>query len=429
MITDKKPNAFVVGKKSNEKLGSVEEARAAMLAAGETPQGLLVSVTKEVAKNPVATVSVPATPQAAPTRADRKTYTQARLTLLNPDGTDGDTTLITAKTTFELNSLISRNNMLAQKNKKHIRVEFIDPNNPVEEGGASFAPEFIEKVVVPQEVPEEPVQTTVDDEATVEVVENAKFRGEIRQEDGEWIAEIVYKTGGGVERFTAPNRKALMLKVLEGKAHGTLRVREAIRREKYGVELDQAYTLPDYMTQEAFDALPEAAKQGIVDSVAMGEAMLLHKLHPEFYITEANSEKMQKFLNHKKLPYTVTNLTYAYEELAEADELETRPTPKITPSVFQTQTHAVDSAAAAPVVQVAPAPSAAPAPVPVVRKRGTTGLQPAQSSAASTELAPTAKEESAQPSELSEAELRKLPLDQLKARYKASVKPQGERRF
>src|SRR5271154_1829767 len=163
--------------KFRDKGPSVEEARAAMLAAGETPQGLLVSVAKDVAAQQKAAGGnlpvIPVVPVAAPSRVSRKTPTQARLTLLNPDGTEGETTVVTAKSTFELNSLISRNNMLAQKNKKHIRVEFIDPetivtNEPVREESA-----IVESVT-------EPVQTAVDDKpATVEVVENAKFRGEI----------------------------------------------------------------------------------------------------------------------------------------------------------------------------------------------------------------------------------------------------------
>lgn len=406
---------------------SVEEARAAMLAAGETPRGILTSVVNEVAKNPVKNVQVPATPQAAPSREKKKTPTQAQLTLINPDGTDGETVLVTAKSTFELNSLIQRNSSLAQKNKKRIRVEFIDPNAPVEDD----VEEIPVAVASTPVVSEEPITIESEEETPVEVTENNKFRCEIRQEDGEWIAEIAYKTGGGVERFTAPSRKALNMKLLEGKAHGTLRVREAIRREKYGVELDQFYTLPDYMTQEAFDALPEPAQQGIVDAIAMQEAMTLHKVHPEFYITEENSKKMQQFLNHKKLPFTLTNLTYAYEELAEADELETRPIPKAIPSVSRPQTSAGDSAAAAIAVQAVPTASALlPAHAGQVRKRVSTGLQPAQSSAITTELETTVAEEAVKTkSEPSEAELRSMPLSELKKLQAASLKPQANRRF
>ena len=400
---------------------SVEEARAAMLAAGETPAGLLIQTTKEVAKAAGGNLPVvPVNPTAAPSRQQRKTPTQARLTLLNPDGTDGETTIITAKTTFELNSLISRNNMMAQKRKQHIRVEFLDPNEPVQE---------VEEVVPTSSAIVDPQTTVVEDEP-VEVTENAKFRLEIKQTDGKWIAEIAYKTGGGVERFEATSRKALNMKLLEGKAHATLRVREAIRREKYGVELDQFYMLPDYMTQEAFDSLPQPAQQGIVDAVAMNEALMLHKLHPEFYITEINSEKMQKFLNNKKLPYTVTNLVYAYEELAEAEELETRPVPQTAPSVSVARTQAEDSAAAPRTAPVAPATVQSPAVVGTVRKRVSTGLQPGQSSTVSTELESVPTEEAARPSsEPTEAELRSMPLSELKKTYKASLKPQGQRRF
>lgn len=400
---------------------SVEEARANMLAAGETPAGLLISATKEVAK--AAGGNLPVVPVAAPSFVNRKTPTQARLTLLNPDGSDGETTIVTAKSTSELNGLISRNHMLAQKNKTHIRVEFLDPNAPLVEAVAATT-------TIPLAVAEPQVTEVAEDDSLVEVTENNKFRLEIKQEDGKWIAEIAYKTGGGVERFEAASRKALNMKLLEGKAHATLRVREAIRREKYGVQLDEFYTLPDYLTQEAFDALPQPAKQGIVDAIAMNEALMLHKLHPEFYITEENSEKMQKFLTNKKLPYTVTNLTYAYEELAEAEELETRPVPTIAPSVPTPQTPAGDSAATARATTVVPTTSDAPVIVGSVRKRVSTGLQPSQSSAVTTELETGSPEEAAKPSsEPSEAELRSMPLSELKKNYKASLKPQSNRRF
>lgn len=401
---------------------SVEEARKRMLEAGETPQGLLTSVVKEVTKTVAPGTATPV-PQAAPSRVTKKTPTQARLTLINPDGTDGDTTIITAKSTFELNSLLQRNHALAQKNKRNVRVELIDPN--------VTEPEVVVETAVPEIV--QPVVTAVEEEEEVtppvEVSENNKFRLEIRQEDGEWTAEITYKTGGGVERFTAPSRKALNMKLLEGKAHATLRVREAIRREKYGVELDQVYTLPEYLTQEAFDALPEPAQRGIIDALAVQETLMLHKMHPEFYITEENSIRMQKFLNNKGLPFTVTNLIYAYEELAEAEELETRPIQKIEPTVPKSQPPAGDSAAADKNVVVASTTPASPAPVSAVRKRMTTGLVPAQSSAVTTELETVAAEETPKSSEPSEAELRTMPLSELKQRYRATLKPPSNRRF
>ena len=394
---------------------SLEEARKKMLEAGETPKGLLVSVVKEVAKTEPAGTP-PVVPVAAPSKVTQKTPTQARLTIINPDGTDGESQLVTANSTFELNSLLQRNHALAQKNKKNIRVELIDPNLVADPERTIEVPEILEVVEQPTVVVEE------EKEEPVEVLENNKFRIEIRQEDGEWTAEITYKTGGGVERFTAPSRKALNMKLAEGKAHGTLRVREAIRREKYGVELDQTYTLPDYLTKEAFDALPEPAQQAIVESVAVQETLMFHKLHPEFYITEENSIRMQKFLKNKGLPFTATNFTYAYEELAEADELETRPIQKIeSVSVPKPPTQAGDSAAAAK--DITP-----PAPVVTVRKRGTTGLMPAQSSVVTAELETTVTPEAApKSSEPSEAELRSIPLTELKQRYRATLKPQSRR--
>ena len=269
----------------------------------------------------------------------------------------------------------------------------------------------------------EPPVAVVEPAAQVEKIENAKFSLEIKHEDGEWVAEITYKNGAGVERFTAPSRNALNLKLLEGKANATLRVREAIRREKYGTDLDKVYTLPEYMTQEAFDALPALAQQGMIDTLATQEAYALHSVHPEFYINENNSLKIQKFLNKRDLPFTVRNMEFAYYELEESDELDSRPKPEIVaPSVPATTPSAEDSAAAAassaPVASATPAPAA---PAVAVRKRGTTGLRPGDSSAGNTELEQT--EESQTPREPSEAELRKLPLSELQKLARKTYKP------
>ena len=270
-------------------------------------------------------------------------------------------------------------------------------------------------VIAPAPVIESPAQE--------DKVENAKFSARIFQEDGEWVAEIVYKNGAGTERFTAASKQALNLKLLEGKGNATLRVRESIRREKYGTELDKVYTLPDYMTQEAFDAMPALAQQGMIDTIATQAAFDLHQAHPEFYINEENSLKIQKFLNKRELPYTVRNMEYAYYELEESEELDSRPTPQlVAPSVIAPAPRVEDSApAAAPATAPVSTVAAPAAPAVVTRKRGTTGLRPGDSSAANTELDQT--EEGQKPSEPSEAELRKLPLSELQARARKTFKP------
>ena len=208
-------------------------------------------------------------------------------------------------------------------------------------------------------------------------------------------------------------------------------MREAIRREKYGVELDQEYNLPDYMTQEAFNALPAEAQQGMLDTIAANAGNAFKDLHPEYYPTPGNSERVQKFLNRQPnstggrgLPYTVQNLEFAFAELSEQDpEWEFRPVPKfVAPSVLASAPATEDSVPA-PAVSVAPVSTeAAPAaPAVVVRKRGTTGLQPGFSSAANTELETT--EEGSTPREPSVAELRSMPLSELKKLQQKSLKP------
>ena len=288
----------------------------------------------------------------------------------------------------------------------------------------SSAPAVVTEVIaeVPLTPPNIPV-VIAEVPAQEDKVENSKFSARIFQEDGEWVAEIVYKNGAGTERFTAASKQALNLKLLEGKGNATLRVRESIRREKYGTELDKVYTLPDYMTQEAFDAMPALAQQGMIDTIATQEAFQLHQAHPEFYINEENSLKIQKFLNKRELPFTVRNMEYAYYELEESEELDSRPTPQlVAPSVIAPAPRVEDSApAAAPATAPVSTVAAPAAPAVVTRKRGTTGLRPGDSSAANTELDQT--EESQKSSEPSEAELRKLPLSELQARARKTFKP------
>jgi len=410
---------------------SVEEARKRMLEAGEAPKGILKEVRKNAAVNPTPAQPVVQPTVSAPVRQPvpkREVATSAKLTVVTEDGTDGESTIISAETPQKLDAEIRTIHSQAQIKHQKIRVEFI-------------ADEPIEPVVQPEPtavVVEEPVTAPVVAPVVVspipveqpERIENAKFILEIKQEDGEWIGEITYKNGAGIERFTAPSRNALNLKLLEGKANATLRVREAIRREKYGTELDKVYTLPDYLTQEAYDALPKEAQMGILDTIATNEGNVFKELHPEYWPNEDNSVKIQKFLNKRGLPFTLRNIEFAFEELMESEELDIRPTPKptvVAPSVPSPAPRTEDSVAAVvPVTPVAPAPVVPATPAPQVRKRGTTGLQPGHSSAANTELE-TATEEANKPSEPSVAELRKSspigkpPSDDLRRAYQNTL--------
>lgn len=396
---------------------SVEEARKQMLAAGEAPRG----IQSETVKNRGVGGNTPADQAPAPPKT--KFATRAQVTLLNEDGTDGDTTTIEAKSTQELDIQIKKLHAQAVVAKKNLRVELLGVDDEV-------------VIAIPIEaivgVPEK--QDATPSAPPIETAENAKFKASIFQEDGEWVAEIVYKNGAGTERFSAPSRRELDLKVLEGKGHATLRVREAIRREKYGVELDTVYTIPDDVTQEEFDAMAPSAQRLVLDAVAKGHADEFKELHPEYYPTAGNSDRIQKFLKNqqngatKGLPFTLRNLEFAFAELSEQDpQWEFRPEPKIVaPSVPLPAPLAEDSAVAPPAPAPASTVAAPEAPAVVVRKRGTTGLQPGQSSAGNSELDST-QEDGNKSREPSVAELRKSspagqpPSAALKAAFQASI--------
>jgi hypothetical protein len=260
----------------------------------------------------------------------------------------------------------------------------------------------------------------------IERVENAQFTAEIKQENGKWTAEIRYKNGAGTEKFIKNTKNELMLALLEGKGNATLRVNKAVRREKLGFsELDRQYPLPEGITVKDFDEMPDKAQDALLWSVANNQVIMFRDAHPEFYRTDANKQKLLDFLNKEKLPITKRNLDYALDELSDPNlpvdvRLEEAPAPvsvaPATPSLEQpapvTAPARTDSAPAAPVVAAASAATTPAAPAVVVRKRGTTGLRPGDSSV-STELGST-PEGGGEPRQLSQAELRKLPLPELK---------------
>jgi len=169
----------------------------------------------------------------------------------------------------------------------------------------------------------------------------------------------------------------------------------------------------------------------MIESWAAQDAQTFCNATPEYYAIQENNDKMQKFLRAKGLPFTLRNFKFAYEELFE-DELTPRPAAPVaiaadsnvtptTPTVPVVAPTVVDSTLVTvdPVAASAAAPSAAPAPQ--VRKRGTTGLQPGFSSSGTSEL--ETQESGQQPSEPSEAELRKLPLDELRLKARKTFKP------
>jgi hypothetical protein len=382
----------------NKHQPSVEEARAAMIAAGEAPKG-----SPNEAKKAGTRVAAPV--------ATEIPVTGFQVKIKYSNG-QTEEFAVADKITME-RELRRRQTQIAARGLT-AEVEYKPLGEETEEE-QEVGPEPV-AAVEPAPVPV--VENTRGEggstrtEAQSERVENNKFILEIKQEDGQWVGEITFKNGAGTERFEAPTRKALDMKLLEGKANATLRVREVVRREKLGVDLDQNYEIPGY-TQETYDALSEAARQLVIDAIAAKAALTFRETQAAFYGTADNSAKLQKFLFKKNLPITVRNLQYAFEELTESEELELRPEPKVSVSVSAptVQPSTGDSVAAAvPAAVPAPAATPAPAPAPAVRKRGSMGLKPGLSSV-STDIE---AEESNKPKEPSEQELRTMPLDQLR---------------
>lgn len=301
------------------------------------------------------------------------------------------------------------------------------PATPIE------APAPVVEVVVPPPAPEPDSSKTI---------ETKKFKGRLFKDGKEWVAEITYNNGSGSERFSASNKDELMLKLLEGKGHGTVKVRETVQRYKVGDTPDDWNYFFKQMkdshglTIEQFNALPEASRDSIQDTIQAAEAMTFQENYPEYYNVDSNWQQLVKFLSSRKWPLTVHNLELAYRELTDEDLLESRPAPVVktvethsAPAAPQVSAPAstpapVDSAAAA-TSTATPAP-AAPAAVPVVptvRKRVSTGLIPGSSSAAPETAPPQRTEEGRKLEEPSEIELRRAAKDDISAYKRQWITP------
>jgi hypothetical protein len=266
----------------------------------------------------------------------------------------------------------------------------------------------------------QPAQTTPAPAERAERIETKKFVGVIKQEGGLWVAEITYKSGAGTERFTATTKNQLMLKLLEGKANGTLKVRDVTRAAKLGEpEFDHAYSFVG-IPQAEYDAMSDAAKSALVDAEAAKATIQFKEDYPEFLPTALNSQKITGFLDARRAVFTYSNLVKAFEALTATEELELRPENEL-PTVLEDSAPAGDSAAVAvtqPAVSTAPAVSASE---PQVRKRGTTGIMPGFSSAGEdTEL--ETSEEGDEQRQPSRAELMTLSLDEHRKLYKKTLK-------
>jgi|SRR5579859_399850 len=337
---------------------SVEDARKAMIAAGEAPPGV-------------------------PTRRDSVV---AGAPDIEPEFVDNGEVVDAANP-----------NAAAQAEELARQAVVVPPKPPIPANAAPVTP------VTPAEKPER--------------IETVQFVAEIRQESGGLVAEIKYKNGSGTEKFSANSKSELMLKLLEGKGHATLRVKEAVRREKLGGQkLDRAYSLPNNITAEQFAQMPDWQQNNLIETIATQQAILFREECPEYYKTDANGKALDDYLRKNDLPYTVRNLHYAFEDMVENDLF---PDKRLEATSILTQpTPAAVVEDSAPVVPVAPAPANQPVPVApaapaeTVRKRGFTSLPSGSSSAPSG--AGAVPEDEANKKDLSEAELRKLPMDELR---------------
>jgi|SRR5579859_1099736 len=257
-------------------------------------------------------------------------------------------------------------------------------------------------------------------------IETKHFTGYIYRDGKEWVAEIIYKNGSGTERFTAESKDALMLKVLEGKGHGTVKVRDTVRRMKLGDKPDtwdfffKQVEESHGLTVEQYNALPEASRALVQDTIQAQQILAFTEVHPEYYATAHNFKFVADWLNKREIPLTLHNLELALEDLTESELLETRPvaaapvtpTPaaKVPATVVATVTEDSVPVVAAPAsaVPTAPAPATPAAPA---RKRGSTSLIPGSSSAAPSETRP---EEGNQSQEPSVSELKRLSDPELK---------------
>ena len=408
---------ILVGNQAAKNQGqmSVEEARAAMIAAGEAPSKYPGGERKlggGNTSNPVVTQTPTVVRSAVAQRneevltAGGPTEVVATLTYVN-----GDVRELVVKDKDALVATVDAESKRLKDSGQPTRIAVSYFLRPVQEQSSSFV----------VEATNEPARQTNKNSA-VERADTKDFTAEIRQEGGQWVGELTYKNGAGTERFTAPTKNALTLQMLVGKGHASVKVRKVIREQKLGVELDKSY-LFEGLTQEEFDSLPNIARQELIDKKAMEASLAFRSEHPEYLNTNENWQIIKRFLDKRQLPYTFVNLEYAYDSLTDDEMLQVREeAPTVVTEAPRTEDSVVVAATPA---QTAPAAAAA-APAPQLRKRGTTGLQPGFSSAGNTELEQT--EGGNKPRELSEAELRALPLSEHKKLYKATLK-QPNRQF
>ena len=304
---------------------------------------------------------------------------------------------------------------------------------PVE---TAAAPES--KVEARVEAPSEPrVEARVESKAD-ESAENAKdgdviddedFRITINRAGRDWVAELTYKNGAGSEKFIAPNYRELIRKLTVAKANATLKIRRLSERIWIGDSFDSWDIFSDMafkdfgVTAEDYEKMPKAAKNLFVDSVQGTQVEAFMKIAPEYYPTAENFRTLVRYLNKNNVPMTARNLKIAYRHLTDDELLETRPVEKevvppapapAVPAAAEVRAPAKVSATADSVAQ-APVSTATPQTQAPVRKRGSTGILPGQSSAAPSGTTQRAETETT-PRELSREELRQMDIKDLRRR-------------
>ena len=267
----------------------------------------------------------------------------------------------------------------------------------------------------------QPVVTPTARDLRAERIDTPQFWGEIKQDGGQWVAELVYKNGAGTERFAAPTKNALMFKLLEGKGHATVQVRRVTNDIKRRfTEWEKTYKF-EGMTQADYEKLSDSAKESLIAAQADRAAIAFKEAHTDdFYPTAYNSQKLMELLDSKQAIVSFANLEKAFEELSANDELEVR-TETVTPYVPEGAAELEDSNTPVVPTPAVSTPAAVPTPEPVVRKRGTLGLMPGFASSGATTPELDGTEDGNQPRELSVAELKALTPAQHRALYQASL--------
>lgn len=284
-----------------------------------------------------------------------------------------------------------------------------------------------EKGIIP---PAAPVSQNTNQK--IQKIETDDFTAEVSHDGSQWVAHLVYKNGGGQERWTAKTQMELNLKLLTGKGHATMKVRETNERLKTAAVPDTWNVLYDLIrnthgiSTAEFNALSNQSRLAMQETVEAAQAIEFMKIAPEYYPSAKNEDALLGFIHKSNWPVTIKNLVIAFRELTTERKLETGPSnsaPATTPSPVPTPAPTPVVKTEIPVVpETAPPVAPRPTSVPVVRKRIATGIVPGSSSASSVQVSSYERTQASQEGELSAADARRLPMDQLEQIVKSQRK-------